>query len=238
MPEWKHAYWLAKVELKKSIVNLLLGWIIFSVVTLIVLILYNNFNSPDPYHDIIFLILVSSGPFLLRNRVFKYQQGSDKLWFSPTVPMQLQLPISKDIIIKSRLITYAAYLVPFLAVLFSMFYLLDSELSKMNSLSYIAFCSIWIAFSFSFGMITPAGDTGNHVTTIRMVFNSLFVIILVVIPFYYFYLDLGGGIVLWTATLAAKWPLLTILISIVFIIIGWKFWPYYMKKTMKKLDYM
>ncbi len=237
MREWKEAYWLAKFELKKSIANLLLGWIAFSIAIFIVLILYNNINSPDPYHDIVFLILVSSGPFWLRKRAFKYQQGSDKLWFSPTIPMHLQLPISKDIIIKSRLITYAAYLVPFLAALFSMFYLLDNELSKMNVLSYTAFCFIWIAFSFSFGMITPAGDTGNQVTAIRMVFNSLFVIILVIIPFYYFYLVLGGGIVLWTAMVAEKWPLLSIFLSIIFIFIGWKFWPYYMKKMMKKLDY-
>ncbi|MEI3611216.1 hypothetical protein [Pseudogracilibacillus sp. SO30301A] len=238
MTEWKDAYWLAKVELKKSLVNLLLGWIIFSVATFIVLILYNNMNSPDPYHDIIFLILVSSGPFWLRNKAFKYQQGSDKLWFSPTIPMQLQLPISKNILVKSRLITYTAYLGPFLVVLFSLFYLLDSELSKMNLLSYIAFCFIWVAVTFAFGMITPAGDAGNYVTAISMIISSLFVIIVVVIPFYYFHLVIGGGIVLWTATLAEKWPLLATFVSIVFIVIGWKFWPYYMKKKMKKLDYM
>lgn len=157
METWKNAIWLAKVELKKSIVNLLLAWFTFSLAIFIVLMLYNNFNSPDPYHDVIFLILLTSGPFWLRNKAFKYQKMTDKLWFSPTIPMQLQLPISKDILVKSRLIIYTAYLAPFLTVLFPMFYLLDSELSKMNILSYIAFCLIWIAFSFSLGMITPGG---------------------------------------------------------------------------------
>jgi len=238
MTEWKEAFWLAKIELKKSIANLLLALFTFSLAIFIVLMLYNNFNSPDPYHDVIFFILLSSGPFWLRNKAFKYQKMTDKLWFSPTIPMQLQLPISKDILVKSRLIIYIAYLAPFLIVLFPMFYLLDSELSRMNLLSYIAFCSIWIAFSFSLGMITLAGDVGNYVTAIRRIIHSLFVLLVAVIPFYYFYLVLGGGIVLRTAMLAAKWPLLTILISIIFIIIGWKFWPYFMKKTMKKLDYM
>lgn len=238
MTEWKDAYWLAKVELKTSIVNLLLGWVIFSVGTAIVLILYNNFTSPDPYHDIIFLILVSSGPFLLRKSAFKYQQGSDKLWVSPTVPMQLQLPISKNILAKSRLITYTAYLGPFLVVLFSLFYLLDSELSQMSLLSYIAFCFIWIAFAFTFGMINPASDAGSYFTPIKIFIWIIFVLIIIVLPFYYFYKVLGGGIVLGSAMLAEKWPFLSIFISIVFFISGWKFWSYYMRKTMKKLDYM
>ena len=239
MSEWKEAFFLATFEFKKSLVNLTLGWLGFFALSLIIFILYNHFDSPDPYHDFIFLILLSSGPFLLRNNYFKNREMSHKSWFSPILLMQMQLPISKRIIAKSRLITYAAYLFPFLAALFPMLYLIDNELGTMGIVPYIAFCLIWIAFCFSFGMLAPVVDVGFYYATKNVIIYSLvgLSIAAVFILIYHFYVP-DDGIVLWIAALAQKWPLTSMFISIVLIHANWMFWPLYMQKQMKKLDYM
>src|SRR5699024_5292369 len=169
METWKEAFWLAKFELKKSLVNLFFGWLALSLFGTLFLMNFNSYFEPDNKYfgyDFIFLYLFGFGPSMVRAKLFQYQQVNGQLWTSPTLVMQLQLPIPKKSLVKSRLITYCAYLFPFIVTVFTILYLFDSELSAaISAQSYLAFVFIWLAYSFVFGMIMPASDVGDYITT-------------------------------------------------------------------------
>src|SRR5699024_4842610 len=93
METWKEAFWLAKFELKKSIINLILGWLALSLFGLLFLLNFNSYFEPENKYfgyDFIFLCLFGFGPSLARAKHFQYQQVQDQLWTSPTFVMQLQ----------------------------------------------------------------------------------------------------------------------------------------------------
>src|SRR5690625_134521 len=113
MKIWKQALWLANFELKASIVNILLCWFVLSFLGLIFLTSFNGYVENNYVgFDIFFLLIFSYAPYWLRSRHFQYQKISDRLYASPTWIMQRQLPIPKEILIKSRFLIYLAYLLP------------------------------------------------------------------------------------------------------------------------------
>ena len=98
MKSWKQAFWLAKSEWKVSIVNIFLSWLILTIVTLIFLTSFNRYMEENYIgFDIFFLLVFSFGPFLFRSKYFQYKKVSGHIWASPTLIMQAQLPIPKNI---------------------------------------------------------------------------------------------------------------------------------------------
>lgn len=240
MKSWKQAFWLAKSEWKVSIVNIFLSWLILTIVTLIFLTSFNRYMEENYIgFDIFFLLVFSFGPFLFRSKYFQYKNVSGHIWASPTLIMQAQLPIPKDILAKSRLIIYFAYLLPFILTIFPIMYIGYSPIREVLSLPvYLVFVIIWICYCLYFGILLPASDVGDYATPKRMTYYFIFSFIIFFGIFIFFYKVLGYGIVAWTIRVAQNWPFLAIIISVILLVVSWKFMLFYMKKTMKKLDYM
>ncbi|MEI3611217.1 hypothetical protein [Pseudogracilibacillus sp. SO30301A] len=240
MKMWKQAFWLAKFEWKVSAVNIFLCWLILTMVSLLFLTSFSRYIRENYIvFDIFFILAFSIAPSWLRSKHFQYQKVSEQIWASPTLIMQSQLPIPKDSVVKSRLIIYLAYLLPFIITVFPILYFFHSGIREIMSLTaYFVFFILWLSIGLSFGMIMPASDVGDYVSP-KII--SFYMIVTGLIGFgvsLFFYNFLGYGIVAWTIKLAQTQCLPTIIVAIILIWISWKFWPYYMKKRMQKLDYM
>lgn len=239
MNTWKEAILLAKFELKSSQAQLFLCWLILTILSLIFLTSFKGYVEENYIgFDIFFLLVISFGPFWFRSKQFQYRRISNRLWASPVLIMQNELPIPKEVIAKSRLIIYLAYLMPFIFTVFSFLYIFNGTVREMMDLfTYAAFVLIWILYALYFGMIMPSSDAGDYHTPTKMVVSFLISFSLGLGFILFFYQVLGYGIVAWTIMLAQDWAFVAIGISIILVIISWKALPIYMVKTMKKLDY-
>jgi len=240
MNTWKQAFWLAKFELKASIANIFLCWFILSILGFLFLTSFNDYLENNyAGFDIFFLLIFSYAPYWLRSSHFQFKKLSDHMYASPTLIMQIQLPIPKDALIKSRLIVYLAYLLPFMFTIFPIFYMMNSPIrDSIDIPTYLIFVLIWISYGLYFGIIVPASDTGQYITSKIMLYHLLIFFVIVMSLIVLFYLLFEIGIVAWTMMLAQDWALLTTVISIGLVILSWKFWSNQMKKTIKKLDYL
>src|SRR5690625_1383975 len=112
MDKWRQMTFLAKMELKGSSVNLLLCWLALSFFGILILFEISTRlmeGNVGVQYDIILLYGLGFGPFLFRAKHFKYLKISHHLQASPTLIMQSQLPIPKDILVRSRFIIYLGY---------------------------------------------------------------------------------------------------------------------------------
>src|SRR5690625_7219200 len=127
MNTWKQAFWLAKFELKASIANIFLCWFILSILGFLFLTSFNDYLENNyAGFDIFFLLIFSYAPYWLRSSHFQCKKLSAHLYASPTLIMQIHLPIPQDTLIKSRLIVYLADLLPILFPIFLIFYMFNS----------------------------------------------------------------------------------------------------------------
>lgn len=240
MKTWKQALWLAKFEWKVSAVNIFLCWIILSVIGLLYLTSFSGYLENNYVgFDIAFLLGFSAAPYWFRSKHFQYKEVSDHLHASPVLIMQTQLPIPKDVLAKSKLITYLAYLLPFMLTIFPVLYFInDSIRTTMDLPSYIVFSLIWIFYGLTLGVIFPASDAGDYTSPKILFYYLLATSVVLMGLLLLFYFVFGYGIVAWTIMLAKDWTILVIITLVMLTIVSWRFWPYYMKKTMQKLDYM
>lgn len=240
MKTWKQALWLAKFEWKVSAVNIFLCWIILSAIGLFYLTSFSGYLENNYVgFDIAFLLSFSAAPYWFRSKHFQYKEVSDHLHASPVLIMQTQLPIPKDVLAKSKLITYLAYLLPFMLTIFPVLYFInDSIRTTMDPPSYIVFSLIWIFYGLTLGVIFPASDAGDYTSPKILFYYLLATFVVVMGLLLLFYFVFGFGIVAWTIMLAKDWTILVIITLVMLTIVSWRLWPYYMKKTMQKLDYM
>lgn len=240
MQTWKKAYQLAKFEWRASFANIFICWFVLTVFGLLFSTSFSGYLETNyAGFDIAFLLGFSFAPYLLRSNHFQYKKVSDHLYASPTLIMQTQLPIPKDIVAKSRLIIYLPYLLPFALTIFPILYIANSSVrDAMDAPAYIVFALIWVFYGLYMGIMLPASDAGDYVTPKIVVYYSLAAAAIFMGIITLFYLLFGHGIVAWTIILARDWPVPAIIISIILIFISWKYWPVHMKKTMKELDYL
>lgn len=240
MNTWKQALWLAKYELKASIASIIFCWISLSIICLLFSMSISVYlDSNYIGFDIFFILLFIFAPYYWKSKHFQYKKVSTNFWANPIFIMLLQLPINKHALVKSRLLIHLVYALPFAITVFPLLYFINGDVRNIMALStYIAFVIIWLSFSVYFGLILAASDVGDYVTPIRWVYYSILVfgVFAGIIAFFHFYLQ--RGIVDWTIQLATVWPLQSIIISIILTILGWKYWQFYMLRTIKKLDYL
>src|SRR5699024_932554 len=186
-----------------------------------------------------FIVLFSSAPFLFRAKHFKYNKVSGNLWASPTFIMQSQLPIPKKTLFKSRFIIYAVYYVPATIFIFFISYIISDDLRTFLSPStYIIFTVIWFLAGLSLGIVYPASDVGNIVTP-KITF--VYMIMLAAgggLILLFFRLVIGTGIISFTIFLSNEHGGLAMIVCLILFICSWIYWPYYMDRKMKKLDYL
>ncbi|MBY7144904.1 hypothetical protein KFZ56_17960 [Virgibacillus sp. NKC19-3] len=240
MQDWRQAYWLATFEWKTSLKTFIGLFLFYAFMTLFFLPSFSAYLENDfAGFDLFFMILFALAPAWLRTKEFKYQKISGEIWASPALIMFAQLPVSKNIIIKNRFIVYAAYSVPYSLLMLIALYIVNPEFQVMMSpLSHVAFIIIWIAFGIYAGFIMPASDAGDKVNTKIMTFYTIGLIIGGLMLLTFFHLLFGNGPVYLTIIAARHWPLLSSIISIVLVFLGFHYWQRYMNKQMDKLDYL
>lgn len=243
MYEWKHAFALAKFEMNESkqvFIYLFLYYCLFVGLFVSISYLVGDFYFGGL--DIFYLLLFTFVPFWIRPKEFQYQKTHGGMWASPAIITLTQLPIKKDIIIKSRFILYFIYSFPFQLFLLVSLYTLTPNLQTTMSLgSYIAFSIIWLSFGIYTGLSIVTTDAGDgykrekHKLYMTLSFVILLAVILLILCFG---LIFKHGIVHWTIIIAQKWPLISAAISILLVFLGFKHAQQHMKKTIEKVDYL
>lgn len=240
MQDWKQAYWLAKFEWKASKRAFIWLFLFFAFMALFFLPSFSDYLGNDfAGFDLFFILLFSLSPAWLRTKEFQYKKISGELWASPSLIMLAQLPISKNVLTKSRFIAYFAYSFPFQLLMLIALYAINPEFQVMLSpVSHIAFAIIWLAIGIYVGFLMPASDAGDRVNTKIMTFYSIVLIIGGLLFFTFIHLIFDNGPVYLTIIAAQNWPLLSSVVSILLAFLGFHYWQHYIKKTMEKWDYL
>lgn len=240
MDTWKQALGLANMELKTTPIRLIFCWTFLPLCSLIFLTSFQGYLENNYIgFDLFFIILFSFAPFWLKPKHFQYSKVYDHIWASPVLLMQLQLPIPKNALVKSRLIIYLVYWIPFIFITFILFYFLNEQVKiTFDVPTYITFFIIWFSVNLTIGIILPASDVGDYISEKTWIYSYIGIILFFMAILLFFHRYLGFGIVDASIQLANNWQIPSVIISILLVISSWKFWQYHMKKTIKKLDYM
>lgn len=240
MNTWKQAFWLAKFELKESKLNFLLLLIILPLITLGFIASFESYLSLNFVGiDFYFILSFTFAAAWTKPKYFQVQQLNDELVASPSVFMLQQLPISKDLIIKSRLIIYFVYSFPPQILLLIFLYLFTPTIQEMMDLSlYSVFAVIWLSFGVYIGGIIPISDAGDRASPRKVAVYGVLMLVGAIAFFTFFHIVSDYGIVHWTLIIAKKWPILSGVLSVILAYFGLIYWQSYMKKLMEKLDYL
>lgn len=240
MNTWKQAFWLAKFELIESTLSFLFLLLFYPFIILGIISSFHSYLDVNFVGiDVFFILIFTFFPLWTKPKRFQVQQINDGLVASPSMFMLQQLPISKELIIKSRFIIYFVYSFPFHLLLLISLYVLTPSLQEMIGIgSYISFCMIWVSFSIYIGGIIPTSDAGDRASPRRVVVYGVLMLIGTIAFFTIFHIVSDYGIVHWTLIIAKKWSLLSGALSIILAFVGLKYWQSYMKKLMTRLDYL
>jgi hypothetical protein len=239
MQNWKQALWLAKFELKVSIVNILLSLLFFLFIGWSLSSLYSDYlDKGFVLIDLLFLIMFTLGSVWTKPKNLQAQRMNDDLLAQPTFMMQHQLAIPKDILIKSRFIIYTVYSFPSQILLLLVSYMSAPDLREaMTPGQFIAFSVIWLSFGIYMGNMAAA-DAGTRATRMKSVFYVIALTAGMILFLTAFNLFSNYGMVHWTIIFAQKWPFISAAISVVLAVLGFKYAQQHMNKLINKLDYL
>lgn len=240
MNEWKQASRLAAFELKASMKSLITIFVFYIAMSLIVMMSFDLYLEGEfRFFDFLFLVIFFLFPAWMKSKEFQMQKMDGDLWTTPSIVMLQQLPIPRDVIIKSRFVVHAVCSFPFQLILLIVLPLMSENFrSLMSAATYIAFVLIWLALSIAVGFIMAASEAGGNFKTRAIVKSFVYMIAGIAAVYGLIYLLADSGIVRWTISLAADWTWLSVIGAIVLSIAGWKYWQADMRKMIKKTDYL
>lgn len=239
MENWKQAIKLVRFELNYS------KYYLFVQLALIIFLLYVLIPAIPGYFDnsilmldiLLFLITISLSQLVIP-KPFKVDNLNDGRWASHFTVLLNQLAISKDTIVKYRFLSYSLMTLPFSSLFLLLLYLLSPFLQNQFSVStYIVFSIFWLCFSLYVGGSQISLDPGYNLILSLIITFLLIGPIVIVGTLFLFYFLYPNGFVQWTLMISERWPLQTVIISIILAFIGCKFWMKRMEKRMKKIDY-
>lgn len=240
MESWKQAVWIAKFELKKSLKgNIVLLSMLFCYLIFFVPILPSYLEKGFVGFDLFFLMAFGIAPFLGRSKEFQLQKVGGDIWASPFFITLNGLPIMKDVLIKSRIVVNISYSIPFYVMMLGLLYALSPDLRmSLPFHSYLVFSIIWICIGINLGTSFPAADVGDKVTMLKTVLVFVLVFIGLFIVLTVFTLLYEDGLVGWTMMVAEDWPILSIIVSFILTVLGFRYMKSYMLKKMQQIDYL
>lgn len=240
MSEWKQASRLAAFELKASMKSLITIFVFYIAMALIVMASFDLYLDGEfQFFDLLFLVIFFLFPAWMKGKEFQMQKMDGDLWTAPSIVMLQQLPIPKDVIIKSRFVVHAVCSFPFqLLLLISLPLMSENFRSLMTPVTYIAFILIWLALSIAVGFIMASSEAGGNFKTRAIVKSFIYMIAGIAAIYGLIYLFADHGIVRWTITLATDWTWVSVIVAIVLSVAGWKYWQADMRKMIKKTDYL
>lgn len=239
MNNWKQALKLVHFEFNysKYYFYVQLALIIFALYILIPVIPEYFENSFLMVDILFYLIIISFSQFVIP-KPFKVQSLHDGRWASHFTILLNQFAINKDTIVKYRFLSYLLITLSFSSLFLILLYLFSSFLQSQVSVStYIVFSIFWLCFSIYIGGSQIALEPGyNFILSILVTFLLLGPIVIIA-TLYLFYFIYPNGFVQWTLMISERWPLQTVVISIVLAFVGCKFWMKRMMHRLKKTDY-
>src|SRR5690625_155663 len=239
MDNWRKAVKLARFELSIGAAHFLLVFFISIFISIIIGMTLNGYLTNQSIgFDFFFIILFSIFPAWFKPEAAQYKRVSGELWASHIFIMYKQLPIPEDIIVKNRFIIHFMYSLPMLILILCLSFLITSIVQPiLTPLEYVSFSIIWLSFSIYIGLIMGASDAGDRVNakTMTLAFFHIGAFFTTLLGLFHFVFAIG--IVYWTIILAENQTLIAALISILLSIIGIRYWQFFMKKTIKKMDY-
>ncbi|MGE7604436.1 hypothetical protein ACQKL5_18475 [Peribacillus sp. NPDC097675] len=237
MNTWKDAFWIAKIEWRKSWFKILCLFLFLSFLAVLRPTIWEGKEQVPPlFTDVFFLLIFGCVAFIVRAKDLQVQRVDEEIWVSPFFMMLNMLPIKKDVLVKSRFIHMLFPSLPFqilFLVLFSPRYL-----ESMAVMEYVVFSIIWLAFGISSSFIFAASDAGDRYTQIKLSIYSVAFYGGVTIGLVWLTKKTGMGIVGWTTIAAKNFPIWSILISAAVTVGHYYFSKYYMKKKMIQIDYL
>ncbi|MEK4174782.1 hypothetical protein NST97_02050 [Aeribacillus sp. FSL K6-1305] len=240
MNDWKEAFWLAKFELKK----LKLGFVLLALMAIMFSMFFatvipKNMERSTVMLDIFFFIVFGFGTAWIKPKEFNHQKIGGDFWASPFFITLRQLPIQKDVLIKSRFIIFFAFAVPYYLGVSILTYAFSPDLrAALDLKEYFAFIMIWIGIGIHLGASFPASDVGYRLSTVRFALYIFALFFGFMFIFTIFNILYGNGFVPLTMLIAEKWPLVSIIASVFFAAIGVLYSQKYMSKKIEKMDYL
>ncbi|MUK88713.1 hypothetical protein GMD78_09945 [Ornithinibacillus sp. L9] len=237
--DMKEAMRIASFELQASWAGFIYTIIFFAIYTLLIILLTETANNIGIY-DLLFIVLFTFAPIWMKPKVLQDQVIRGDLWISPILHNQMQLPLPKEVIAKSRLIIYFVYSLPAQVLVLICMYLFSTELQNLLAPSnYIAFSITWLSFGIFFGSAIVTYDTGMYIVPnkkLAFILSGLLLVFIifgiVIFPWIFSY-----GIVHFTAIAVQKWPIPIVIFSILIAYFGLHYWKYKMIKNMETIDY-
>ncbi|WP_017185054.1 hypothetical protein [Alkalibacillus haloalkaliphilus] len=239
MKSWKEGFWLATFELKvdlwKRIANQILLVCLFSFIVISMFDGYIENNVMG--FDIVFLLLFFYSASWALPKAFQYQKISQNTYASPYFTLLNSIPIQRGSVIRSRFIVSFINTVPIQIVILLLLYYFSPEIQNMlTATEYIAFSIIWLGIGLSFGSLLPASDVGDHVTKLGFIMISITFVFFGMLILFLFNV-LVSGVVYSTITLATKWPLYSVIFTIIITIVSLKSWIKYAENKVDRMDY-
>lgn len=246
MHEWKQAWVLSKIELKRQPMWFVLSALFFIFLAFFMGIGFQHYVTGDqafqdnnPGYDLVFLFLFWAVPYWMRPKDFRYQMVASDFWVNPYFIKLQQLPIPDSVIVKSRFTTYIAQSIPIYVLFLVLMYIVSGLAGEWMPIgNFVAFSIIWLAFSVYTGHVFPASDAGDRISPFKLVLLYIVFFAIGIGIYILFRFVLPYNIVAWTVLFASEWPLLSSILSIALAFFGMRYWMYHMKKTMNRQDYL
>src|SRR5699024_5429645 len=122
--------------------------------------MYNVMESPDPYHDVLLIIIVTALPLFFRRKIFRPNTGG-KMRSAEVIIHYNELPIPKEVIAKQQLFIYGIYCIPTYIGVMIVFYTMDKVISQLTIGQFILFAIVLLSISLFFGLMMLSGDYGS-----------------------------------------------------------------------------
>lgn len=237
MDTWKNAFWLAKMEWKKSWIGISSLLFILLVIAVIYTFVWNDVDQlPSIFIDVAFLLLFGLVPYTIRSKELQFQKMDGEIWGSPFFMMLNTLPIDKEVLMKSRLVQAL-----FPSLSFQLLFLIlfsPRLLESLGIMEYIAFMLIWLVFGISSAFTYAASDVGDRITPMMLLVWGILIYGGVTFILVWFYVKTDTGIVGLSMEAAKVFPIWSMAVSAAIAVSGYYYCKHYMVKKMKKIDYL
>jgi hypothetical protein len=239
LAEIKQAWWLAKFEVKETAKRL---WLILPFALIFGFFFTEAVGDEFSFlYDIFFILTFWCMTYWMRPKEIQFQKVDEGVYASPYFLMLNQLAVKREALIISRFLVYYIFAIPFNIIVLSIMLLFsDFYKAELQGISTAAFFIIWLSFGIIGGSLFPASDVGDTTTKNKWfyaIYTILFFgILLGVILGIHFWA--GKSIVFLSVEAAQKWPVASILISVILSILTIISGKKYAEKQIRKMNYL
>ncbi|MDV2686255.1 hypothetical protein RYX56_17955 [Alkalihalophilus lindianensis] len=188
-------------------------------------------------YDFLFFSALSIA-YTVRYKPFNIQDLKGGLYASSFFILLKQTPIADRVIMKSRFIMSAIYILTFNSIVFMLFYVFSTSIREGLSVTEAIILGIsWLAISCVWGGMYAAGEPGGRYSPVALVIWSVIYIVVLIILLTAFNLLAGAPYIIWSINVVQTNPLLLLGITLLFLLIATVIWIFSYKYYENKTDY-